>query len=79
MAKFIRAADTIRAAFGCAVLIVRDCGIKSDRPRGRTNLSGADDAQISNRDKPPSTLVVTARNMSGWDSFGIRETFRARA
>ncbi len=47
MAAYIRAADAIREAFDCAVLIVHHCGIDGSRPRGHTSLSGAADAQIS--------------------------------
>ena len=47
MAKFIRAADMIRAAFGCVVSIVHHCGVQGSRPRGHTSLTGADDAQIA--------------------------------
>ena len=47
MAKFIRAADAIRIAFGCVVIIVHHCGVAKNRPRGHTSLAGADDAQIA--------------------------------
>jgi hypothetical protein len=47
MSKFIRAADLIREAFGCAVIIIHHCGVAGSRPRGHTSLSGADDAQIA--------------------------------
>src|SRR5262249_20060475 len=47
MAKFIRAADMIRAAFGCVVIIIHHCGVAGSRPRGHTSLSGADDVQIA--------------------------------
>jgi len=47
MAKFIRAADSIRTAFGCLVLLIHHCGIVGNRPRGHTSLAGADDVQIA--------------------------------
>jgi AAA domain len=47
MAKFIRAADAIRVAFGCAVIVIHHCGIDGTRPRGHTSLAGADDCQIA--------------------------------
>jgi hypothetical protein len=47
MAKFIRAADIVRVAFGCVVIVVHHCGIDGSRPRGHSSLSGADDAQIA--------------------------------
>jgi AAA domain-containing protein len=47
MAAYIAAADAIRVAFGCAVIIIHHCGIDGTRPRGHTSLAGADDAQIA--------------------------------
>ena len=47
MAAYIRAADTLREAFGCAVVIVHHCGHAGDRPRGHTSLIGAADAVIA--------------------------------
>lgn len=47
MARFIRAADVMRTAFDCAVIIIHHCGIAGDRPRGHSSLAGADDAQIA--------------------------------
>jgi hypothetical protein len=47
MAAYIKAADAIRAAFGCAVIIVHHCGVDGSRPRGHTSLTGAADAQLS--------------------------------
>jgi hypothetical protein len=52
MAKFIRAADAVRAAFNCLVIVIHHCGVVGNRPRGHTSLAGADDAQIAvERDK----------------------------
>jgi len=47
MAAYIRAADTIRAAFDCLVIIVHHCGHNGERPRGHSSLMGALDVQIS--------------------------------
>ena len=47
MAAYIRAADAIREAFECAVVIVHHCGVDGSRPRGHTSLTGAADAQIA--------------------------------
>jgi len=47
MTAYIRAADAIREAFNCAVLIVHHCGIDGTRPRGHTSLTGAVDAQLA--------------------------------
>jgi hypothetical protein len=60
MARFIRAADMIRTAFGCAVIIVHHCGIEGSRPRGHTSLAGANDAQIA-VERDEHTGVITAK------------------
>jgi AAA domain len=58
MTASIRAADAIREAFGCAVIIVHHCGIDGTRPRGHTSLTGAVDAQIAiKRDAAENVLV----------------------
>src|SRR5262249_55468616 len=43
MGMYVKAADAIRDAFGCAVVIVHHCGIEGTRPRGHTSLTGAAD------------------------------------
>jgi hypothetical protein len=47
MGAYIKAADAIREAFGCLVVIVHHCGVDGTRPRGHTSLTGAVDAQIA--------------------------------
>ena len=47
MAAYIRAADVIREAFECTVVIIHHCGVSGDRPRGHTSLTGAVDAQLA--------------------------------
>jgi len=47
MARFIRAVDMIRVAFGCAVIVIHHCGVAGSRPRGHSSLTGADDAAIA--------------------------------
>ena len=47
MAAYIRAADAIRDAFDCLVLIVHHCGHDGSRPRGHSSLMGALDVQIA--------------------------------
>lgn len=59
MTAYIRASDTIREAFGCAVIIVHHCGIEGTRPRGHTSLTGAVDAQISIKREPDETIIAT--------------------
>jgi hypothetical protein len=47
MAAYIKAADAIREAFDCALVIIHHCGVDGTRPRGHTSLTGAVDAQIA--------------------------------
>ncbi len=47
MSNYIRAAEAIRDAFQCVVMIVHHCGLDETRPRGHTSLPGAVDAQLS--------------------------------
>jgi hypothetical protein len=61
MGKFIKAADAIRVAFECLVVIVHHSGIERGRPRGHTSLSGADDVQIKvERDSNGTGNTITA-------------------
>jgi hypothetical protein len=68
MAKFIRAADLIREAFGCLVLIIHHCGVAGSRPRGHSSLSGADDAQIAVDRGEDGVITVTVEHMKDSDA-----------
>jgi hypothetical protein len=58
MAAYIKAADAIREAFDCALVIIHHCGVDGTRPRGHTSLAGAVDAQIAvSRDEATDKLV----------------------
>ena len=59
MAKYVKAADKIRIAFACVVVIVHHCGIDATRPRGHTSLTGATDAQISVKRDAAKNVVTT--------------------
>lgn len=63
MAAYIRAAEAIRAAFGCVVIIVHHCGVDDSRPRGHTSLTGAVDAQLSVRRDAAENVIVTVEWM----------------
>src|SRR5262249_3639597 len=41
MSAYVRAAEAIRDAFKCVVIIVHHCGLDDTRPRGHTALPGA--------------------------------------
>jgi hypothetical protein len=58
MALYIRAADAIREAFACVVIIVHHCGIDDTRPRGHTSLTGAVDAQLAVRRDAAENVIV---------------------
>jgi hypothetical protein len=67
MGLFIRAADTIREAFNCVVIIIHHCGINGERPRGHTSLSGADDCQIAIKRNEAGVIVATVDHMKDGD------------
>jgi len=58
MGAYVRAADAIRAAFGCLVAIVHHCGYSADRPRGHSSLVGALDVQISIKRDANNNIVA---------------------
>ena len=58
MGAYIKAADAVREAFECSVLVVHHCGNNDSRPRGHTSLTGAADARVSvTRDAAKNILV----------------------
>ena len=63
MAAYIRAADAIREAFDCAVVIVHHCGVDGTRPRGHTSLTGAADAQLAVSRDAANNIAVTVEWM----------------
>jgi hypothetical protein len=63
MTAYVKAADAIRDAFGCAVIVVHHCGIEGTRPRGHTSLSGAVDAQLAVKRDGAKSIVVTVEYM----------------
>src|SRR5262245_5002494 len=63
MAAYIRAADAIRDAFGCVVIVVHHCGIDATRPRGHTSLAGAVDAQLAVKRDTSDNIIVTVERM----------------
>lgn len=63
MGKYVRAADAIREAFGCVVIIVHHCGVDGSRPRGHTSLTGACDAQLAVKRDEANNIIVTVEHM----------------
>jgi hypothetical protein len=63
MSAYVCAADAIRDAFGCLVVIVHHCGLDTSRPRGHTSLAGAADAQICVKRDTAGTVVAEVEFM----------------
>jgi len=63
MTAYIRAADSLRETFDCAVIIIHHCGIDSTRPRGHTSLTGAADAQLSVSRNADGSILLTVEYM----------------
>ena len=60
MTAYVQAADALRVAFHCAILIIHHCGHDATRPRGHTSLAGAVDAQLAvKRDTSTGVFNVT--------------------
>jgi hypothetical protein len=59
MSSYIRAAEAIRDAFQCVVIIIHHCGLDESRPRGHSALPAAVDAQLAvTRQNEIATVVV---------------------
>jgi hypothetical protein len=63
MSAYIKAADAIRDAFGCAVTVVHHCGHDTSRPRGHTSLFGAADCMISVKRDGANNIVTAVQHM----------------
>lgn len=58
MGSYVRAADMIREAFNCVVIIIHHCGVEGTRPRGHTSLTGAADAQLAVKRDPDGNVLA---------------------
>jgi len=70
MAAYIQAADAVREAFGCVVIIVHHCGIDGTRPRGHTSLTGAAEAQLSVERDTAGNIITTVEWMKDGGTEG---------
>jgi hypothetical protein len=70
MAAYIRAADAVRDAFNCAVVVIHHCGLDEKRPRGHTSLGGAVDAQLAVKRDAALNVVVEVEWMKDGDTEG---------
>ncbi|ODM71367.1 hypothetical protein A6452_09335 [Bradyrhizobium elkanii] len=78
MSAYVKAADAIREAFGCAVIIVHHCGHNDERMRGHSSLVGALDAEISvRRDSEDRILVEVELSKDGPAGARVVSTLEA--
>jgi hypothetical protein len=64
MARYTEAAEAIRAAFNCVVIIVHHCGYDDTHSRGHTSLPAAVDAELEvAREEGSPLLVVAVKHM----------------
>ncbi len=63
MTAYVRAADAIRDAFNCLVVIIHHSGLDATRPRGHTALAGAVDAQLAVRKAGEGQITCTVELM----------------
>jgi hypothetical protein len=63
MSAYVRAADAVREAFQCAVIIVHHCGHDGVRPRGHSSLAGALDAQLAVKRDAANNILVEVELM----------------
>ena len=72
MAAYIVAAEALRDAFDCVVIIIHHCGYDETHPRGHTSLAGAVDAEF---EVAREGMLVTLKNVTmrdGPEGFEIR-------
>lgn len=68
MGNYIKAADAVKEAFQCAVIIIHHCGYEGTRPRGHSSLMGALDAQIAiSRDAQNNVVALVEYMKDGKD------------
>jgi hypothetical protein len=63
MGAYVKAMDTIRETFHCAVAVIHHCGVEGKRPRGHTSLTGAVDAQIAIKRDDTGLITATVEYM----------------
>ena len=72
MSAYIVAAEALRDAFDCVVIIIHHCGYDETHPRGHTSLTGAVDAEF---EVVRESMLVTVKNVTmrdGPEGFEIR-------
>ena len=69
MTAYVAAADAIKAAFTCSVIIVHHCGHESSRPRGHSSLTAAADTQIAIRRDGDFVTATVEWNKDGPEGY----------
>jgi hypothetical protein len=75
MGNYVKAADAVREAFKCVVIVVHHCGLDDKRPRGHTSLTGAADAQIAVKrdgDELVTAIVEYMKDGAAGDAISFR-------
>jgi hypothetical protein len=75
MSAYVQAADTLREAFDCLVVIIHHCGRDGTRPRGHTSLTGTVDAQISVMKDETGNIVLAVEHLKDGE-IGVTITAR---
>ena len=63
MSDYVKAADAIRDAFNCLVIVVHHCGHEGTRPRGHSSLLGALDCSLAIKRDVKGDIVATVELM----------------
>jgi len=71
MSAYIKAADAIRDAFDCAVMVIHHCGHDAFRPRGHSSLAGAVDAQLKVDRNRADEIIVKVERMKDGPEDGV--------
>ncbi len=75
MAKYIKAADGLRAHFECTVMVIHHCGHEHGRPRGHSSLLGAVDGQIKvTRDRKSGVIAMLVERMKDGQEGAITKS-----
>ena len=69
MTAYVAAADAIKAAFKCSVIIVHHCGHETSRPRGHSSLTAAADTQIAIRRDGDFVTATVEWNKDGPEGY----------
>jgi hypothetical protein len=72
MGAYVRAADAIREAFGCVVIVIHHCPHDASRPRGHSSLLGAADVLIFvTRDEAKNIVATIEHAKDGEEGLTI--------